>query len=106
MFFLSLSLSLSLSPTAACGQKILDNLARIYQMERRVKDEEERDSANSTPVHRPTSASLERSDSASSETRRRHSANKLQRQDESVREGECRGRDVRGRKERGVEGEI
>ena len=61
-----------------------------------MKDEEERDSANSTPVHRPTSASLERNDSASSETRRRHSANKLQRQDESVREGEVRERERGG----------
>jgi hypothetical protein len=69
---------------AAAGQKILDHLAKIQKMEQRVKDQEERDSATSSPAHQP---SIERSDSSSSETRRRHSANRLQRQDVSVREG-------------------
>ena len=68
----------------AAGQKILDHLAKIQKMEQRVKDQEERDSATSSPAHQP---SIERSDSSSSETRRRHSANRLQRQDVSVREG-------------------
>ena len=76
----------SCSLLAAAGQKILDHLAKIQKMEQRVKDQEERDSATSSPAHQP---SIERSDSSSSETRRRHSANRLQRQDVSVREGMC-----------------
>ena len=69
---------------AAAGQKILDHLAKIQKMEQRVKDQEERDSATSSPAHQPPT--IERSDSSSSETKRRHSG-RLQRQDVSVREG-------------------
>ena len=83
---------------AAGGQKILDYLAKIYKMEQRVKDEGERDSDNvpssptiypSSPTSQTASVSVERSDSTSGEgrDRRRLSANKLTRQDESVREG-------------------